>query len=295
MRKLIIFPIYLFFCFSAQADDLMATKNNILSKFSNSLASGIEGIFGSKGDTEVQITAGEDYHPEFSIMSVKPLATHPGVDAWFVQLQLNETKIRGDGRMSINSGIGYRKLSESKRSFTGANIFFDYDKEGNYRGSVGVELRSSAFEAIANYYLGLSDGVTVGTYTERTLDGFEISLIGEVPHLPWINIIANHYEWEAEKNSKNSEGEKLSLEMTIAPNFIFEAGVNNNNIDGGTNFVKAYLVFPPRKGVAATTQLISEKAFSEGDMSGELLTKVRRTNKQVIESEGSGVVMAKAN
>ena len=39
----------------------------------------------------------------------------------------------------------------------------------------------------------------------------------------------------------------------------------------------------------------SHTAFSDGDMSGELLTKVRRTNKQVIESEGSGVVMAKAN
>ena len=83
--------------------------------------------------------------------------------------------------------------------------------------------------------------------------------------------------------------------ISVVNNFIFEAGVNNNNIDGGTNFVKAYFVFPPRKGVAATTQLVSETAFSDGDMSGELLTKVRRTNKQVIESEGSGVVMAKAN
>ena len=109
------------------------------------------------------------------------------------------------------------------------------------------------------------------------------------------NIIVNHYEWKAEKNSKDSEGEKLSVEMTIAPSFIVEAGVNNNNIDGGSNFVKAYLVYPPREGVAATTQLISDTAFSAGDMSTEMLTKVRRSNKQVIESSGSGVVMAKSN
>ena len=50
-----------------------------------------------------------------------------------------------------------------------------------------------------------------------------------------------------------------------------------------------------RERVAASTNLIGETAFSAGDMSGELLSKVRRTNKQVIESEGTGVVIARAS
>ena len=29
-----------------------------------------------EGDTQVQITTGEDYHPEFSIVTVRPLAAH---------------------------------------------------------------------------------------------------------------------------------------------------------------------------------------------------------------------------
>ena len=33
---------------------------------------------------------------------------------------------------------------------TGANVFFDYDEEGNARASVGVELRSSTFEVLGN-------------------------------------------------------------------------------------------------------------------------------------------------
>ena len=74
------------------ADD--AAKKNIVSRFTDSIAGGLENIIGGEGDTEVQITAGEDYKPEFSIMTVRPLATHPDVDAWFVQLQLNEQKIR---------------------------------------------------------------------------------------------------------------------------------------------------------------------------------------------------------
>ena len=85
-------------------------------------------------------------------MSVRSISHHPGVDAIFVQLQLNDTKIRGDNRLSINTGLGYRKLSDDKSSFVGGNVFIDYDAEGNSRASVGLELRASSFEALANYY-----------------------------------------------------------------------------------------------------------------------------------------------
>ena len=74
-----------------------------------------------------------------------------------------------------------------------------------------------------------------------------------------------------------------------------EGGFDDNNISGNSNFVKAYFVFPPRERVAASTNLIGETAFSAGDMSGELLSKVRRTNKQIIESEGTGVVIGRAS
>ena len=297
MKKILI-PVFsfVFFIFShALADDVDAAKKNLVSRFTDSIATGLENIIGGEGDTEVKISAGEDYHPEFSIMTVRPISLHPEVDAWFVQLQLNDHKIRGKSRFSTNAGIGYRKLSDSKNSFTGVNLFLDYDEKGNSRASLGLELRASAFEAVANYYRALSGGTTVGDYTERTLDGMEFSIVGEVPYLPWANLVANHYEWQAEKNSKNSRGEKYSLELTLTQRFIVEAGFDDNNISGNNNFVKAYFVFPPRERVAASTNLIGETAFSAGDMSVELLSKVRRTNKQVIESEGTGVVIARAS
>ena len=76
----------------------------------------MENIIGGEGDTEVQITAGRKYHPEFSIVTVRPLAAHPGVDAWVVQLQLNDHKIRWSSRVSANVGLGYRKLTDSKNA-----------------------------------------------------------------------------------------------------------------------------------------------------------------------------------
>ncbi|PPR47669.1 MAG: hypothetical protein CFH19_00279 [Alphaproteobacteria bacterium MarineAlpha5_Bin9] len=289
-----LFLLILFFTNSILADDSSSTKQSIISNITNSLAVGLQNVIGGEGDTEVAIATGEDYKPEISIMTVRPLTVHPGVDAWFVQLQFNETKIRGKGRFSINTGIGYRKLSENNNSFTGANLFIDYDEEGNARSSVGLELRSSAFEALANYYFPISNAQSVNGYKERTLGGYEVSIIGEIPYIPWANIVANHYEWSAEKNSKDLKGDKISIELTLTPNFVVEGGMNDNNIDGNNNFLKAFFVFPGRENQSASSKLIGEKAFSSDDMSLELLSKVRRSNKQVIESEGTGVVMARA-
>lgn len=296
MLKFFISILMFIFTFtSVNAGDEQALKQKTISKITNTFSAALETIIGKgAGDTEVRIT-GTDPHPSWSIMSVRPISVHPEVDAWFLQLQLNEGKIRSDDpRYSINAGLGYRKLSDDQNIMTGYNVFLDWDQEGNTRASLGLELRTAAFEAILNYYEAISSGVNVQTFTERTLGGYEIDIIGQVPYLPWANVVFNHYEWQADKNSKDSTGEKISLELTLTPNFIVEAGGDDNNIDGSTNFVKAYLVFPARERVAASNNFFGESAFSKVSMSGELLSKVRRSNVQVIESEGTGVVIGRA-
>ena len=291
----IIFIILFLIPFNAFAGDEDKLKKGVIEKITSGGSNFISNAISGDGDTEVQITAGEDYKPEFSIMTVRSISHHPGVDAIFVQLQLNDTKIRGDNRLSINTGIGYRKLSDSKSSFVGGNVFIDYDEEGNSRGSIGIELRASSFEALANYYQAISGGQKVGNFTERVLDGVDISLIGQIPYLPWASIIANTYEWKANKNSKNSKGNKISIEMQLTPNLVIDVGYDDNNIDGSNNFAKIMFVYPPRKKSSATSEFISSTPFVNIDMSGELLTKVRRTNKIIVESENTGFVMARGN
>ena len=293
--RLIAFLITVLISFNIFAGDEQKVKKTIIEKTTAGASNFITNLIDGDGDTEVQITAGEDYKPEYSIMTVRPIAIHPSVDVVFVQLQINDTKIRGDNRLTINSGIGYRKLSNDKSSFTGSNIFIDYDEEGNSRASIGLELRASSFEALANYYQALSGGKKVGDFTERALDGTEVSLIGQLPYLPWASIVANTYEWKANKNSKNSKGDKISLELLLTPNLIVDLGYDNNNIDGTSNFAKVMFVYPPRKKASAKTDFISKTPFVKIDMSDQLLTKVRRTNKIVVESENSGFVMARGN
>lgn len=288
--------LIIFISFSVYAGDEENVKKNIVSNFTNSLSSAVENFLDGEGETKVQLDMGEDYKPEFSIVTVRPISKHHSVDATFIQLQLNEQKIRGDGRLSTNIGIGYRKLSESKESITGANVFLDYDEKGNARASIGLELKSSSFEVLANYYSAISGGKTVGSYTERTLDGMEITAVGQIPYLPWANLVASHYEWDAVKNSKDSKGDKISLEMQLTPNLVAEVGYDDNNISATNNFAKIMFVFPAKESTpTATTDFISEKPFVQGDLSLDLLSVVRRSNKQIIESEGTGVVMARSN
>ena len=272
--------------------------SSITNKISSSVSNTISNLIGGDGDREVIISAGEDYKPEFSIMSVRsisPYTPHTDDEVVFVQLQLNNIKIRGDERFAANAGIGKRFLSKNKNTITGANAFVDFDQEGNGRVSIGVELRRSAIEIHGNMYEAISGANTVSSTTERALGGRDVSIIGEVPFLPWANVVYNHYYWHAEKNSKDSKGERLSAELTITPNLVIEAGHGQNNIDGGSNFAKVSFVYPAKEKVAASTNFIGESLFSPGDMSGEMLTKVRRKNKIIIESEGSGVVMSRGD
>ena len=291
--RLLILLFVLLFSANLFAGDEQKVKQGLVERFTYALSDVVENILDGEGDTQVRIDMGEDYKPEFSIVTVRPIAIHHSVDATFIQLQLSDHKIRGDRRLAGNIGVGYRKLSDSKTSMTGANVFFDYDEKGNARASVGVELRSSSFDVLGNYYSGISDGKTVGDYTERTLDGYELSIVGQVPYIPWVNVIGNSYNWEAEKNSKDSTGEKISLEMALTPNLIAEVGFDDNNISGTDNFAKITFIYPPRQTPTASTDFVSEKAFVQFDMSTELLSIVRRSNKQTIESEGTGVVITR--
>ena len=292
MRYLILI-FALLFSSTLFAGDEQKVKQGLINQFTTGLSEAVENILDGEGDTQVRIDMGEDYKPEFSIVTVRPIAIHHSVDATFIQLQLSDHKIRGDSRLAGNIGVGYRKLSDNKNSMTGANVFFDYDEKGNLRASVGVELRSSAFDVLANYYSAISGGKTVGDFTERTLDGYDISVVGQVPYIPWVNVIGKSYRWEANKNSKDSTGEKVSLEMTLSPNLIAEVGFDDNNINGTDNFAKITFIYPPRETPTASTEFISKKAFVQFDMSTELLSIVRRTNKQAIESEGTGVVITR--
>ena len=278
---------------SANAAETDAVKQGILSSMTSGISSSIAEMIGGEGDTEVQISARENNKPEFSIMTVMPISVHPGKDAWFVQLQLNNTQIRSVNRYTTNVGLGYRNLSANKNTMIGGNVFIDYDTKGNSRYSLGFEFRTAVFDILINHYEAISGQKTVGDFKERALNGNDMSINGQVPYLPWAKINLTHYEWKKVNNSKNSKGDKLSFELLLTPSVVLEFGVDDNNIQKKDNFAKIAFVYPPREGPSASTDFVSDEAFPDGDMSSQLLSKVKRSNKITLESEGVGVTISR--
>lgn len=291
--KIFKFGLISLLTFSVYADDEDTLKQGLLSSMSSGIASSIASVIGGQGDTEVQFSAKEDNKPQFTIMTVRPISVHPGKDAWFVQLQLSNTQIRSQSRLTTNIGLGYRTLSDNKKSMIGGNVFVDYDEEGNSRYSLGFEFRTTVFEILINHYEAISGQKTVGNFKERALDGNDMSINGQIPYLPWAKINLMHYEWKKVNNSKNSKGDKLSLDLLLTPNVVLELGVDDNNIQKKDNFAKLSFVFPPREGPSASTDFIADEAFPGGDMSSQLLSKVKRSNKITLESEGVGVTISR--
>ena len=291
--KIFKFGLISLLTFSVYADDEDTLKQGLLSSMSSGIASSIASVIGGQGDTEVQFSAKEDNKPQFTIMTVRPISVHPGKDAWFVQLQLSNTQIRSQSRLTTNIGLGYRTLSDNKKSMIGGNVFVDYDEEGNSRYSLGFEFRTTVFEILINHYEAISGQKTVGNFKERALDGNDMSINGQIPYLPWAKINLMHYEWKKVNNSKNSKGDKLSLDLLLTPNVVLELGVDDNNIQKKDNFAKLSFVFPPREGPAASTEFIADEAFPGVDMSSQLLSKVKRSNKITLESEGVGVTISR--
>ena len=278
---------------SANAAETDVVKQGILSSMTSGISSSIAEMIGGEGDTEVQISARENNKPEFSIMTVMPISVHPGKDAWFVQLQLNNTQIRSVNRYTTNVGLGYRSLSANKNTMIGGNVFIDYDAKGNSRYSLGFEFRTAVFDILINHYEAISGQKTVGDFKERALNGNDMSINGQVPYLPWAKINLTHYEWKKVNNSKNSKGDKLSFELLLTPSVVLEFGVDDNNIQKKDNFAKIAFVYPPREGPSASTDFVSDEAFPDGDMSSQLLSKVKRSNKITLESEGVGVTISR--
>ena len=298
MKKILILLFLAVYPVALYADSLEDVINKVYEKGENKLEGFIaEKLFDGPGDTEISINTIKDGKPEYNIMIVRPINIHDD-RLNFYQLQINQNYVQGDARQTFNIGYGHRFLSNDKTKFFGVNTFLDHDIYSNSRMSVGAEIRSSAFEANGSFYKALTEsdggGNDVGTTVERVLDGYDINLVGQLPNMPWANIVYTDYKWYAAKNSKDSEGRILKTELNLSETVTVEAGFDDNNITKTAEFLKLTYNYPPKDGPTALDG-ISDTAFEMGDVSGEMLSKVRRVNTITVEVEASGVVIARGN
>ena len=275
MKKILI--IYLLFFLSS-----VSNANEISNKVSEFVSNLIPG----DGDTEVSIDLRENNKPDYSILGVREIQKSENGN-FFTQFSFFNTEKNNDERIVGNLGFGKRMLNDDKTTMTGFNAFLDYDDLGNARSSFGVEARNAVLDFGYNYYYGLDDGTD-----EKVLDGYDLRLASQIPYLHWADIFVNSYEWDG-RDRDDIKGTKMGSELLLSSNLNLELAYDDKNKKGLNDewYAKITLIHPPRTGPSLQDGFISGTAWKEEkDMSGELLTKIQRNNKIVVEFKGSSTI-----
>ena len=262
---------------------------NVYADVSDKISAKVNDYFSNlipgNGITEVSIDLRENNSPDFSILAVRELEKSLTGNI-FTQFSLFNTEQNNDDRVVGNLGFGKRNLSDDKSMLTGSNIFFDYDSHGNIRTSLGVEARNAVLEFYGNYYKGLGDGPD-----EKVLDGYDLRFESQIPYLHWADIFYNTYKWKG-VDREDVEGAKMGSEIQFTPNINLEIAYDDKKKRGIEDEWYARIMFmhPPKEGPSAKDGIANIAWKENKDMSGELLSKVKRNNKIMIEFKGSATI-----
>ena len=255
-------------------------------EISNKVSEYVSNIIPGEGDTEVSIDLRENNKPDYSILAVREIQkTEDG--NFFTQFSIFNTEKNNDERLVGNLGFGKRMLSDDKTMITGFNAFIDYDDIGNARSSLGLEARNAVLEFAYNSYFGIDDGTD-----EKVLDGYDLRLASQIPHMHWADIFINAYEWEG-RDRDDIKGTKIGSELLLNPNLNLELAYDDKDKAGLKDewYAKIMFIHPPRSGPSLQDGFLSSVAWKEEkDMSGELLTKVKRNNKIMVEFKGLSTI-----
>ena len=246
----------------------------------------ISNLIPGDGDTELSIDLRENHSADFSILLVRELDSNQSNNT-FTQLSLFNTEKNSDDRFVANLGLGKRFLSEDKFSMTGINAFVDYDDEGNLRSSIGFEMRNAVLNFAFNNYFGLDDADG-----EKVLDGYDLRLASQVPYIHWADIFINSYSWDGVKRD-DVEGLMYGTEMLLSPNINLEIAFDDKDKAGLDDeyYAKIMFVHPPRNSASISDGISSDMWRAQKDMSDEMLTKVKRNNKIMVEFNGSANIV----
>ena len=305
-KKLFICVAILCFSSSLMADSSWEKlANKKLNSGLDSLGNLVESLIPGDGDKEVNFLTKDNYDLRYSILAVVPIAFNPYAQLsnehlYFTQLRFgnHEPYANGDQRHLLNVGLGFRTLMNDNNAILGANIFYDRDDEEHERGSVGVEFLANNFEVYGNIYDRLSDRASYvhgsTTITEEVLNGYDYSLVGQIPYMPWAKAIYKGYRWDA--SGTDIEGYEIGLEAQLVRGLILEYGRNKPDNQSTEDFASITFRWPSdHLTPTLVTHAITEYAFPVKNMKNEMLHKVRRTNNIITEKNMGGVFIARSN
>ena len=279
MKKIILVLSILLISFSSQAEDLT-------NKISEATSGYISNLIPGEGTTEVSIQLRENFKPDFSILGVRELDRTDSENT-FVQFSLFNTERLNKERYIGNLGLGKRFLSDDTYTLTGFNAFLDYDHYGNTRASIGAEIKNAVMGLHSNYYKEIDNG----SVDEKVLDGYDIELSSQVPYLHWADVFYNTYHWDG-VDRDDVKGTKIGTDLLLTSSLALEAAYDDKDKKGLEDewYAKISFVHPPRKGATAQDGVSGDAWKKEKDMTDEMIAKVKRNNKIMIEFKGTATI-----
>ena len=262
-------------------------KSDKLNEYTSNLSEYLFNLIPGKGITEISIDLRENYKPDFSILGTRELKKLDNGN-YFMQFSLMSTEKLNDERYVGNLGLGTRRLSDDKKLLSGLNLFLDIDDEENVRASIGAEVKNAVLQLTSNYYKKIDDG----TAFEKVLDGYDIQLTSQVPYLHWANVFASSYKWYGVERD-DIEGKKYGSELFLTPSLNLEIAYDDKRIEGLDDeyYAKLIYVYPPRTTSPTALDGVSKIMWKkEKDMSGELISKIKRQNKIMVEFSGTSII-----
>lgn len=281
------------------ASEVVDSLKNKAADVTESLINGSINNFANKfgeGNTEISIRKIKGDKSDYSIITTQPL-TKLGDDRarLFWQGSLGSYDQNGDRRTTLNIGLGKRWLSDDEKSFTGINSFYDYEFSSKHkRASIGGEYKRSNAELSVNKYWGVSDKHSVSGTDEEALDGYDAVFKGQLPYLPWANLVAKKYHWDR-INQDDVDGDYYGIEAYLTPEAKLEVGKQDDNYMNRETYGKLTYAFGPDEDHASLSDsAIATVAYQDGEsMKNKMLTKVERSNKIIVEF--GGITMSRAD
>ena len=287
--------------FTANAQTASVVVNSLKNKAvdaTNSFVNGSMNDFANQfgeGNTEISIRKVKGSETDFSIITTQPLAPL-GEDGarLFWQGSLGSYDQNGDRRTTVNLGVGKRWLSGDEKSFTGINSFYDYEFSAKHkRMSLGGEYKRSNAELSVNKYWAISDKHSVNGVDEEALDGYDAVFKGQLPYLPWANLVAKKYHWDR-TSQDDVDGDYFGVEAYLTSDTKLEIGKQDDNYMNRETYAKLTHSFGANSDHASLSDsAIATVAYQDGEsMKNKMLNKVERSNKIVVEFGGITVSRA---
>ena len=265
---------------AVRSELLKSVDENIASAFIDTgLSAARNSQYAFLRNLEVSYKLRDGIKPELSLLTVQPIKSwQDNKHNLFAQAAFSKE----GRRTNYSAGLAYRYLPPSEKYVVGANIFMDYQRPyGHRRASFGLDYQTSLWGASTNYYQGLTGWRDARTgYEERSLDGYDIELIGRLPFLPAVQIAGKSYRWQS-FNQEDIVGQELQVEYSPIPALTIEASVNDENSRDtalGVGVRYNYIFGAPHDYMYDWNEQFRQKSASE-----YIFRKVRRENKIRVE------------